>query len=55
MKALSAFGGRTVINLCFADNINDLAGEEEELAKSVECLDKGSTAYCMEINAEKTC
>ena len=34
--------------------IDDLAGEEEELAKLVECLDKASTAYRMEISAEKT-
>ena len=32
----------------------NLAGEEEELAKLVECLDKASTAYGMEIGAEKT-
>ena len=31
-----------------------LAGEEEELAKLVEHLDKASTAYGMEISAEKT-
>ena len=31
-----------------------LAGEEEELAKLVECLDKASTAYGKEISAEKT-
>ena len=31
-----------------------LAGEEEELAKLVERLDKASTAYGMEISAEKT-
>ena len=30
------------------------AGEKEELAKLVELLDKASTAYCMEICAEKT-
>ena len=34
--------------------IDGLAGEEEELAKLVECLDKASTAYGMEISAEKT-
>ena len=38
-------GGRTITNLRFADDINDLAGEEEEQAKLVECLDKASTAY----------
>ena len=47
-------GGRTITNLCFADDIDDLAGEDEELANLVECLDKASTAYGMEISAEKT-
>ena len=46
--------GRTITNLHFAYDIDGLAGEEEELAKLVECLDKASTAYGMEINAEKT-
>ena len=41
--------GSTITNLCFADDINGLAGEEEELAKLVECLDKASTAYGMEM------
>ena len=31
-----------------------MAGEEEKLAKLVECLDKASTGYGMEISAEKT-
>ena len=47
-------GGRTIANLRFADDIDGLAGEEEELAKLVERLDKASTAYSTEINAEKT-
>ena len=47
-------GGRTITNLRFAGDIDGLAGEEEELAKLVECLDKASTAYGMEISAEKT-
>ena len=38
----------------FADDIDGLAEEEEELAKLVERLDKASTAYGMEISAEKT-
>ena len=46
--------GRTIINLCFADDIDGLAGEEEELAKLVERLDKATTAYSMEISARKT-
>ena len=47
-------GGRTITNICFADDIDGLAGEEEELANLVERLDKSSTAYGMEISAEKT-
>ena len=48
-----SIGGRTITNLRFADDIDSLAGEEE-LAKLVEHLDKASTAYGMEISAEKT-
>ena len=47
-------GGRTTINLRFADEIDASAGEEEEVEKLVECLDKACTAYGMEISAEKT-
>ena len=47
-------GGRTITNLRFADDIDDLAGEKEELANLVEHLDKASTAYSMEISVEKT-
>ena len=46
-------GGRTVTNLRFADGIDGLAGEEEELAKLVYHLDKASSAYCMEISVKK--
>ena len=49
-----SIGGRTITNLRFADDIDGLAGEEEDLAKLVERLDKASTAYGMEISAEKT-
>ena len=49
-----SIGGRTITNLRFADDIDGLAGEEEELANFVEHFDKASTAYGMEINAEKT-
>ena len=48
-----SFGGRTVTNLCFVGGITGLAGEEEELAKLAERLDEASTAYGMEIHAEK--
>ena len=53
-KATVSIGGRTITNLRFADDIDGLAGEEEKLASLVERLDKASTAYCMEISAEKT-
>ena len=46
-----SIGGRTIINLRFADDIDGLAGEEE-LANLVERLNKASTAYGMEISAE---
>ena len=49
-----SIGSRTITNPRFADDIDGLAGEEEELAKLVERLDKASTAYGMEISAEKT-
>ena len=47
-------GGRTITNLCFADGIDGLAGEEEEIAKLVERLDKFCIVFSMEIRAEKT-
>ena len=47
-------GSRAITNLCFADDIDGLAEEEEELANLVDCLDKAFTAYGMEISAEKT-
>ena len=37
--------GKTITNLRFADGIDGLAGEGEELANLVELLDKASTAY----------
>ena len=47
-------GGRTITNLRFADDIDGLAEEQEELAKLVHRLDKASTAYGLEISGEKT-
>lgn len=49
-----SIGGRTITNLRFADDIDGLAGGEEELANPVERLDKASTAYGMQIKAKKT-
>ena len=48
-----SIGGRAITNLPFADDIDGLAGEEE-LANLVQRLDKASTAYGIEISAEKT-
>ena len=53
-KGPVSIGGRTITNLRFADDIDGLPGEEEELASLVERLDKASTAYGMEISAETT-
>ena len=50
-KSTVSIGGS---NFRFADDIDGLAGEEEELANLVERLDKASTAYGMEISAVKT-
>ena len=44
----------TITNLRFANDIDGLAGDEEELAKLVECLDQASTGHCMDNSAEKT-
>ena len=49
-----SIGGRTITNLRFADDIDGLAGEEEELANLVEHLDKATAAYGMKISAVKT-
>ena len=47
-------GGRKVTNLHFADDIDGLAGQEQELAQLVNHLEETSTAYGMQISAEKT-
>ena len=49
-----SIGGRNITNLRFADDIDGLAGREEEPADLVERLDKTSTTFGMQINAEKT-
>ena len=49
-----SIGGRTITNLRFADDIDGLAGREEELASLVKQLDTTSSRYGMEISAEKT-
>ena len=51
-----SIGGRrrTITNLSIHDDIDGLAGNEQELADLVKCLDKTSSKYGMETNAEKT-
>ena len=49
-----SIGGRNIINLRFADVIDALAEEEQELEAIVESLDKTCTRYKMEISVEKT-
>jgi len=47
-------GGRTITNLRIADDIDGLAGDEEEMESLVNRLNQASLRYGMEINAEKT-
>ncbi|KAK3888946.1 hypothetical protein Pcinc_007014 [Petrolisthes cinctipes] len=49
-----SIGGRTIPNLRFADDIDGLAGSEEELINLANCLDETSTKYGMEISTEKS-
>ena len=49
-----SIGGRNITDLRFADDIDALAEEEQELEALVESLDKTCTRYTMEISAEKT-
>ena len=47
-------GGRNITKLQFADDIDALAEEEQELEALLESLDKTCTKYKMQISAEKT-
>ena len=49
-----SIGGRNITNLRFADDIDALAEEKQELEALVESLEKTCTRYKMEISAEKT-
>ena len=46
-----SIGGRNITNLRFADDIDAVAEEEQELQALVESLDKTCTRYKMEISA----
>ena len=54
VQTLFAIGGRNITNMHFADDVDALAEEEQELEALVESLDKTCTRYKMEISAEKT-
>ena len=49
-----SIGGRAITNLRFADDIDGIAGQEQELVKLVHHLEEASTAYGMQISAKKT-
>ena len=49
-----SIGRRNITNLRFADDIDTLAEEEQELEALVESLDKTCTRYKTAISAEKT-
>ena len=49
-----SIGGRNITNLRFADDIDALAEEEQELDALIESLDKTCRRYKMETSAEKT-
>ena len=49
-----SIGGRNITNLRFADDIDALAEEEQQLEALVESLDKTCTRSKMEISSEKT-
>ena len=49
-----SIGGTNITSLRFADDIDNLGEEEQELEALVESLDKTCNRYKMEISAEKT-
>ena len=49
-----SIGGTNITNLQFADDVDALAEEEQEVEALVESLHKTCTRYKMEISAEKT-
>ena len=49
-----SIGGRNITNLRFADDIDGLAGSEEELKSLMDNLLRAVKSFGMEINADKT-
>ena len=48
-----SIGGRTITNLRFANGIDGLAEQKQKLVKLVNHLEGVSTAYGMQISAER--
>ena len=53
-QGTKSIGGRTFTNLRFADDIDRLAGSEQELKNLVGHLNRSSTTYGMKLSANKT-
>ena len=49
-----SIGNRTITNVRFADNIDGLTGQEQELIKLINHIEEAFTAYGMQISAKKT-
>ena len=49
-----SMGGRKITNLCFADDIGGITGEEYELTQLMHNLDTAAAKFGMDISAEKT-
>ena len=45
-----SIGGRTITNLRFTDDIDGLAGQEQELIKLINHIQEASTTYVMPIS-----
>ena len=53
-EGTASIGRRIITNLRFAEGIDGQAGQEQELVKLINHLEEASTAYGMQISAEKT-
>jgi len=49
-----SIGGRTITDLRFADDIDGLAGTEEELRELIKRINETSMKFGMEISTDKT-
>ena len=49
-----SIGCRAITNIRFVDDVDGLAGQEQELVNLANYLEEASTAYFMQITGEKT-